>query len=190
MRARKDLWPESIHCIVCGTMAPAHRTVALILLAALMVVAAPAAARAQGWDMALTGGFVANGLVDREYALGNVPGRPTRVVVRQTDEESSVSVGIGMFAQVYHTRHDFIAPLSVGLGLRSDARATVYMGSALRFGPHASFTAGVAIGPVATLPPGLSEGSSVADTNQLTNLGARTTASWFAGLTYTFASIH
>lgn len=139
--------------------------------------------------MALTGGFVANGLIDRLYALGIVPGRPTRVIVRQTDREDTVSVGIAMFAQVYHDRYRFIAPVSVGIGLRSDARATVYMGSALRFGPHASLTGGVALGPVKTLPAGLSEGLSVADTNQLTNLATRTTSSWFAGLTYTFTSL-
>ena len=63
------------------------------------------------------------------------------------------------------------------------------MGSALRLGTHASVVAGVAIGPVATLPPGLSEGSSVADTNQLVNLGTRTKAAWFAGVTYTFATL-
>jgi hypothetical protein len=171
-------------------MIAARRTAAPFFLATLLLAAAPATARAQGWDMALTGGFVANGLTDRVYALGNVPGRPTRVIVRQTDQEDAVSVGVAMFAQIYHDRHDWVAPVSIGLGLRSDARATVYMGSALRFGSHASLTGGVAIGPVATLPPGLSEGSSVADTNQLTNLATRTTASWFAGLTYTFASIH
>jgi hypothetical protein len=151
---------------------------------------APAAPDAPGgWDLALTGGFVATGLIDPVYALGNVTGQTTRVVVRETAQESSVNLGVAMFAQVYHDRHPWIAPLSFGIGLRGDSRATFYMGSALRFGSHASFTAGVAIGPVATLPAGIVEGRAVTDTNFLSDLGSRTTASWFTGVTYTFASL-
>jgi hypothetical protein len=165
-------------------------TLPRIALLGLFAVGASVPARAaDGWDMSLTGGFIASGLVDPVYALGTVPGRPTRVIVRETGQESSVAVGVAMFAEIFHDRANWIAPLAVGVGLRSDARAQVYMGSALRLGPHASVAAGVAIGPVATLPPGLSEGSSVADTNQLTNLGTRTKASWFAAVTYTFASL-
>ncbi len=150
---------------------------------------APALA-ADGWDMSLTGGFVTSGLVDPVYALGTASGRPTRVIVRETNQESSAAVGIAMFAEVFHDRYKWIAPITIGLGLRSDARATVYMGSALRIGTHASVATGVGVGPVATLPPGLSEGNSVADTNQLLNLGTRTKASWFVGVTYTFATLH
>jgi len=142
-----------------------------------------------GWDLALTGGFVATGLIDPVYALGNIPGQATRVALRQPDRESSVNLGVAMFAQVYHDRYPWIAPLSFGLGLRGDARATFYLGSALRFGPHASFTAGVAIGPVASLPAGVVEGRTVTDTNFLSDLGTRTTHSWFTGVTYTFASL-
>jgi hypothetical protein len=142
-----------------------------------------------GWDLALTGGFVATGLVDPVYALGSVAGQPTRVVLRQPDQESSVNLGIAMFAQVYHDRYSWVAPLSFGIGLRGDSRATFYLGSALRFGSHASLTAGVAIGPVAALPAGVVEGRAVTDTNFLTDLGTRTTHSWFTGVTYTFASI-
>jgi len=139
--------------------------------------------------MALTGGFVATGLVDPVYALGNVAGQPTRVVLRQPDQESTVNLGVAMFAQVYHDRYAWIAPLSFGIGVRGDSRATFYLGSALRLGPHASFTAGVAIGPIAALPAGVVEGRAVTDTNFLTNLGTRTTSSWFTGVTYTFASL-
>ena len=142
-----------------------------------------------GWDLALTGGFVATGLVDPVYALGNVTGQATRVVLRQLDQESSVNLGIAMFAQVYHDRYPWVAPLSFGIGLRGDSRATFYLGSALRFGSHASFTAGVAFGPVSTLPAGVVEGRAVTDTNFLSNLGTRTTRSWFTGVTYTFASL-
>jgi hypothetical protein len=142
-----------------------------------------------GWDLALTGGFVATGLVDPEYALANVTGQPLRVVVRQADQESTVNLGVAMFAQVHHDRYAWIAPLSFGIGLRGDSRATFYLGSALRFGPHASFTAGVAIGPVATLPPGVVEGRAPIDSNVLSELGTKTKASWFAGVTYTFASL-
>lgn len=141
------------------------------------------------WDLALTGGFVANGLIDPKWALGTVTGQPTRVVVRTTDQESSVSLGLAMFAQVYHERYSWIAPLSFGLGIREDSRATLYFGSALRFGPHASFTGGIAIGSVSALPAGVVEGRPVADTNVLSNLVTRTTHSWFAGVTYTFASL-
>jgi hypothetical protein len=90
---------------------------------------------------------------------------------------------------VYHDRYPWIAPLSFGIGLRGDSRATFYLGSALRFGPHASLTAGVAIGPVAALPAGVVEGRTVTDTNFLSDLGTRTTHSWFTAVTYTFASI-
>jgi len=151
--------------------------------------AAAAGDAPSGWDLALTGGFVATGLVDPVYALGNVAGQPTRVVLRQPDLESTVNLGVAMFAQVYHDRYPWIAPLSFGIGLRGDARATFYVGSALRLGSHASFTAGVAIGPVATLPAGVVEGRAVTDTNFLSNLGTRTTRSWFTGVTYTFASL-
>lgn len=152
-------------------------------------VTASSDAPASGWDLALTGGFVATGLVDPVYALGNITGQATRVVLRQVDQESSVNLGVAMFAQVYHDRYAWIAPLSFGIGLRGDSRATFYLGSALRFGPHASFTAGVAIGPVAALPAGVVEGRPVTDTNFLSDLGTRTRPSWFTGVTYTFASL-
>jgi hypothetical protein len=151
--------------------------------------AAAAGEAASGWDLALTGGFVATGLIDPVYALGSISGQPIRVVVRQPDQESSVNLGIAMFAQVYHDRYAWVAPLSFGIGLRGDSRATFYLGSALRFGPHASLTAGVAIGPVAALPAGVVEGRPITDTNFLTNLVTRTRASWFTGVTYTFASL-
>lgn len=165
----------------------------------VVVLCAPRAARADdqprtgapasdGWNLALTGGFVASGLTDPVYALGTIPGRPTRVVVRDTDRESSASVGVAMFAQVYNDRMKWIAPMSFGIGVRND-RAVFYLGPALRFGRHASFTAGVAVGPVAALPAGVHERETVADTNVLSELGSRTTEKWFAGVTYTFTSI-
>ena len=161
----------------------------IALICLLLLGCSTTAIAADGWDMSLTGGFVASGLTDPVYALGTVSNRPTRVVVRETAQESSAALGVAMFAEIFHDRVKWLAPLAVGLGLRSDGRAQVYMGSALRLGTHASVATGVAIGPVATLPPGLSEGSSVADTNQLTNLATRTRASWFVGVTYTFATL-
>lgn len=152
-------------------------------------VSAGTDAAPSGWDLALSGGFVVTGLVDPVYALGNIPGMTSRVVVRQRVQESSVNLGAAMFAQVYHDRYSWVAPLSFGIGVSGASRATFYLGSALRFGPHASFTAGVAIGPVATLPAGVVEGRTVTDTNFLSNLGTRTTRSWFTGVTYTFASL-
>ena len=163
-------------------------TIAAALMSAIAAVPAVAQPRT-GWDLALTGGFVASGLVDPVYALGNVTGQPTRVVVREHDQESTVNLNVAMFGQVYHDRWPWIAPVSIGIGIRGDSRATVFMGSALRFGPHASFTAGVAIGPVSALPAGTVEGRTVTDTNALSNLVTRTTHSWFTGVTYTFASI-
>ena len=182
------------------------RSIALLTLFAVLCIAAPVAraddeqrgrARAagtqadapSGWDLALTGGFVATGLVDPVYALGNIAGQTSRVVLRQPNQESTVNLGVAMFAQVYHDRYPWIAPLSFGIGLGGDSRATFYMGSALRFGSHASFTAGLALGPVAALPAGVVEGRTVTDTNFLSNLGSRTTRSWFTGVTYTFASL-
>jgi hypothetical protein len=163
-------------------------TIGVALLSA--AGAQPAVAQPQtGWDLALTGGFVASGLVDPVFALGNVTGQPTRVVVRQRDQESTVSLNVAMFGQVYHDRWPWIAPVSIGVGIRGDSRATVFMGSALRFGPHASLTAGVAVGPVSALPAGTVEGRTVTDTNALSNLVTRTTSSWFTGVTYTFASL-
>lgn len=152
-------------------------------------VTASSDAPPSGWDLALTGGFVVSGLVDPVWALGNVTGQATRVVLRQPDQENSVNLGVAMFAQVYHDRYGWVAPLSFGIGLRGDARATFYLGSALRFGPHASLTAGLAIGPVAALPAGVVEGRPVTDTNFLSDLGTRTQHSWFTGVTYTFASV-
>jgi hypothetical protein len=189
---------------LCSTMLNvAGKSIALPLTFALLCITAPSAFAADqrnasattasdasgGWDLALTGGFVVTGLVDPVYALGSVAGQPSRVVLRQPDLESSVNLGIAMFAQVYHDRYKWVAPLSFGIGLRGDSRATFYLGSALRFGSHAAFTGGVAIGPVATLPAGVVEGRPVTDTNFLTDLGTRTTHSWFTGVTYTFASI-
>lgn len=169
--ARTKLITATVALVVCGTGAPA--------------LAQPRT----GWDMALTGGFVASGLVDPVYALGSVSGQPTRVVVRQRDQESTANLNVAMFGQVYHDRWPWVAPISIGVGIRGDSRATLFMGSALRFGPHASFTAGVAIGPMAALPAGTIEGRAVADTNVLSNLITRTTHSWFTGVTYTFASL-
>lgn len=139
--------------------------------------------------MALTGGFVASGLTDPVWALGNAPGTPTRVVVRQVAQEDDAVMGVGMFVQAYHDRAPWVAPLSFGVGLRDNGRAVFYFGSALRFGSHASFTSGVAVGPVAALPAGIVEGRTVADTNALSNLVSRTSHSWFVGATYTFASL-
>jgi hypothetical protein len=157
---------------------------------ACAVHAVPARAQSPtGWDMALTGGFVASGLVDPVFALGAVSGQPTRVVVRQHDQESTANLNVAMFAQIYNDRWPWVAPISIGIGIRGDSRATLFMGSALRLGTHASVTGGVAIGPVSSLPAGTVEGRAVIDTNVLSNLITRTTHSWFAGVTYTFASL-
>jgi hypothetical protein len=188
---------EKILLTLCATRRHCVRVMrtarwkAITIAAALMSAgAAPAVAQTRTeWDLALTGGFVASGLVDPVYALGNVTGQPTRVVVRQHDQESTVNLNVAMFGQVYHDRWPWIAPISVGIGIRGDSRASVYLGSALRFGPHASLTAGVAIGPVSALPAGTIEGRTVTDTNALSNLVTRTTHSWFTGVTYTFASL-
>ena len=45
------------------------------------------------------------------------------------------------------------------------------------------------MGPVAALPAGVVEGRAVTDTNFLSDLGTRTTKSWFTAVTYTFASL-
>jgi hypothetical protein len=164
----------------------------MMLAAALGAVlyGTPVSAQQQGWDMAVTGGFVANGLTDPVWALGSVSGSPTRVVVREPDQENEVTLGVGMFVQVFHERAPYVAPLSFGLGLRDDGRAVFYFGSAVRFGTRMSFTGGLAVGPIAALPAGTVEGRPVADTNALSNLVTRTAHSWFAGVTYTFASLH
>jgi predicted secreted protein len=94
-----------------------------------------------------------------------------------------------MFGQIYNDRWPWVAPISIGIGIRGDSRATLFMGSALRLGTHASVTGGVAIGAVSALPAGTVEGRAVIDTNVLSNLITRTTHSWFAGVTYTFASL-
>jgi hypothetical protein len=143
----------------------------------------------EGWDLALTGGFVANGLIDPVYALGTIPGRPTRVVIRETDKENTVTLGLAMFAQVHHDRLPWIAPLSFGVGIRGDGRATFYLGPAVRFGQRASFTVGVAVGPIAALPAGVHERESVTDTNFLSDLSSRNSKAWYAAFTYTFASL-
>jgi hypothetical protein len=142
-----------------------------------------------GWDLALTGGFVVNGLTDPVYSLGPVPGRATRVVIRETDRANAVTLGIAMFAQVYHDRLPWIAPLSFGVGVRGDGRATFYFGPAVRFGRRSSFTAGAAVGPIAALPAGVHERESVTDTNFLSNLATRNARSWYAAFTYTFTSL-
>lgn len=168
------------------------RSIAILSVIVLFCAGRSAAAadgKPNGWDLALTGGLVATGLVDPVWALGNVAGSATRVVLRQAEQESSANLGVAMFTQVYHDRAPWIAPLSVGIGIRGDSRATFYVGPALRFGPHASVTAGVAVGPVAALPAGVVEGRALADSNFLIDLGTRTRASWFFGATYTFASI-
>lgn len=159
----------------------------LVLVSAAPAWAQPAARG--GWDLALTGGFVASGLTDPVWALGTVTGSPTRVVIRQTDQQNDVLLGVAMFAQVHHDRFSWIAPLSFGVGLRDSGRAIFYFGSALRLGDHASFTGGVAVGPVAALPAGIVEGRAVADTNALSNLITRSSHSWFTGVTYTFATL-
>src|SRR5438270_1353910 len=89
------------------------------------------ASESSGWDLALTGGFVATGLIDPVFALGNVTGQATRVVLREPEQESSVNIGVAMFAQIYHDRASWVAPLSFGIGVRSDSRATFYLGSAV-----------------------------------------------------------
>ena len=167
---------------------------AALLTAGLAVagclISSPADAQNQsGWDLALTGGFVVTGLTDPIYSLGTVTGRPTRVVIREDDQESKASLGVAMFGQVYHDRWPWVAPLSFGIGIRGDSRATYYLGSALRLGSHASVTGGVAFGPVATLPPGVHEQAAVSDTNQLLDLPSRMARSWFTGVTYTFTTI-
>src|SRR5258707_14067529 len=119
------------------------KSIALLTVFALACAGGSASAadeKAPGWDLALTGGFVATGLIDPVYALGNVTGQPTRVVLRQPDQESSVNLGVAMFAQVYHDRHAWIAPLSFGIGLRGASRATFYFASRLAFAPPVPFT--------------------------------------------------
>lgn len=166
----------------CGVAA------ALVLLGVTVPAAAQTPSADAAWDLSLTGGLVASGLTDPVYALGAVPGRATRVVVRESDRESSVALGVAMFAQVYSTRWPWLAPLSLGLSIRND-RPALLLGPGFRFGRHASVIGGVAFGSVQRLPAGVTEGATLADTNSLIDLPVRTTHSWFAGVTYTFLSV-
>lgn len=111
-------------------------------------------------------------------------------MLRNVERENAASLGIGMFAQMYHDRIPWIAPVSFGIGVRGDGPATFYLGPAFRFGRFASVTAGVAIGPVAALPAGVIENQPVSDTNSLSDLASRTARAWYMGVTYAFASLH
>ena len=73
--------------------------------------------------------------------------------------------------------------------MRSDGRASLYLGPGLRLGGHASLIGGIAVGPTSALPAGVHERSPVTDTNFLVNLDSRISKSWFAALTYTFTSV-
>src|SRR3978361_745330 len=64
-----------------------------------------------GWDLSLTGGFGAMGLVDPVYALGSITGQPVRVVLRQPDQESTVNLGGAMFAPVFHDGYPWVCTL-------------------------------------------------------------------------------
>src|SRR5437868_2642718 len=66
------------------------------------------ASESSGWDLALTGGFVATGLIDPVFALGNIAGQASRAVIRAADQESTVNIGIAMFGQVYHDRFPWV----------------------------------------------------------------------------------
>src|SRR5436190_650947 len=101
-----------------------------------MNVPRPASAQStvSGWDLALTGGFVVTGMRDPIYALGNIPGQSTRVVIRESNQESTANLGVAMFGQVFHDRWPWAAPVSFGLGIAEDNRAALYLGSALRLG--------------------------------------------------------
>src|SRR4029453_7341470 len=89
---------------LCSLMRGVRRTVVVVIgVLACALRAVPASAQPQsGWDMALTGGFVASGLVDPVFALGNVTGQPARVVVREHDQESTVNLSVAMFGQIYN----------------------------------------------------------------------------------------
>jgi hypothetical protein len=178
-------WPRAALVIAVIVICPHARS-----LTAAEQSGAANAASPSGWNLALTGGVVVNGLTDPAWSLGLVPGRTFRVVLRDSDKESTAALGVGLFTQVYHDRLPWIAPVSFGIGIRGDGRATFYLGPALRFGRFASLTGGVAIGPVAALPGGVVENQPVTDTNFLSNLGTRMVHSWYLGVTYTFASLH
>jgi hypothetical protein len=95
----------------------------VVVVGVLACAVRPCSARAQsptGWDMALTGGFVASGLVDPVFALGNV-GQPARVVVREHDQESTVNLNVAMFAQII-TTGGRVAPIRSALASRRFAR--------------------------------------------------------------------
>lgn len=169
--------------------------VALLVASSVRTVSAGPASpssgsdREDGWDLALTGGLIVNGLTDPVWALEPIPGRIGRFVVREDTKESTTALGIALFGQVYHARLPWLAP-SIGIGVRNDGRATLYVGPALRLGRRASLTGGIAVGPVAALPAGVQEGQTLIDTNFLSALGSRNIRSWFFGATYTFTTIH
>ena len=92
-----------------------------------------------------------------------------------------MNLNVAMFGQIDNDRWPWVAPISIGIGIRGDSRATLFMGSALRLGAHASVTGGVAIGPVSALPAGTLEGGGSSTPTCCPNLITRTTHSWFAG---------
>jgi hypothetical protein len=140
-----------------------------------------------GWAMEFAGGFVVSGLRSPFYELQTeeVSGANKQKVVRAPDKEDDVKLGISAFIHCFHERFPHLAA-TFGLGVNEGNQATYYLGGTWRCGGSCAFTSGIALGSVATLPTGVSEGAFVDDANVLGKLDSRIGKSWFFSVSYTF----
>jgi hypothetical protein len=153
------------------------------------------------WTLGFAGAFTADKLNDPSFSL--VPGsqvdsggKAVSGFFVKRDAASANRVGLGGAAMIhlFHSdpgnlaiwREIAWAPLSLGIGFTGGSQARYLFGTSLKFGDAAFLTAGVVIGSVKRLPAGLSDGGFTTDSNALSNLGTRTTAAAFVGLSYAF----
>jgi hypothetical protein len=136
------------------------------------------------WHFDFAGGFTVSLLTNKKYATDS-----DNMVYRNESAEDSTSLGVAGFLHTYNdkwTLYDVtFVPLSLGLGVTSDSKASYFIGPSIKMG-DAFFTAGWNVGPTKDLPAGVKEGSHVTNANTLSNLDTRTGGGVFFAFSYTF----
>ncbi len=140
----------------------------------------------ENFEVAFAGGFTFSGLTNPVFASrANEAGN--NIIERDTAGEDDIDLGVGAFIHAYNRAWHPAAPaMTFGIGVGDSSRTTYYLGPFWRLGNEAFLGGGVSFGPSSRLPAGVRVGDMISDANTLNNLGSKTKAGWFIGVTYTF----
>lgn len=107
-------------------------------------------------------------------------------IKRDTEKEDDLNANLVTMIHVIHPKWCWV-PVSLGIGINSDANTRFYLGTGLRLGEEFYLIGGFACAPIKRLPDNLKDDDFSMDGNALANLPTKNKFGIFLSVSYSFA---